>query len=96
MVEQESPLGPAWKPGSHGKVLGATGVVLEETKPGSIVQIAAFHGEERSLINMINIATGLALPDGAGAASAGTAKRPSVSRRAVSSSSTMRRVSALA
>jgi methylglutamate dehydrogenase subunit D len=66
MVEQESPLGSAWKPGSHGKVLGATGVVLEETKPGSIVQLAAFPGEERSLINIISIATGLALPDGAG------------------------------
>jgi len=66
MVEQQSPLEPAWKPGAHGKVLGGTGVVLEETKPGSIVQAAAFPGEEKALIAIINEATGLALPDGAG------------------------------
>lgn len=66
MVEPESPLGAAWKPGSHGRVLGGAGVVIEEPKPGSIVQVAAFPGEERSLINTITIATGLALPDGAG------------------------------
>ena len=66
MVEPESPLGAAWKPGSHGKVLGGTGVVLEETKPGSIVQVAAFPGEERALIGIVNTTTGLALPDGAG------------------------------
>src|SRR5262245_22717846 len=66
MVEPESPLGAAWKPGSHGKVLGGPSVVLEETRPGSIVQVAAFPGEERALIGAINAATGLALPDGAG------------------------------
>ena len=46
MVEQQSPLEPVWKPGAHGKVLGGAGVVLEETQPGSIVQAAAFPGEE--------------------------------------------------
>jgi sarcosine oxidase subunit gamma len=66
MVEPESPLGHTWKPGSHGKVLGGTGVVLEETRPGSIVQVAAFPGEERTLIGIIDRTTGLALPDGAG------------------------------
>jgi len=66
MVEQQSPLEPVWKPGAHGKVLGGAGVVLEETQPGSIVQAAAFAGEERTLIGVIRELTGLALPDGAG------------------------------
>ena len=61
-----SPLEPVWKPGAHGKVLGGAGVVLEETQPGSIVQAAAFPGEERTLIAAIRDVTGLALPDGAG------------------------------
>lgn len=66
MVEQQSPLQPVWKPGAYGKVIGGAGVVLEETRPGSIVQIAAFAGEERTLIAMIREVTGLSLPDGAG------------------------------
>jgi sarcosine oxidase subunit gamma len=66
MVEQQSPLEPVWKPGAHGKVLGGAGVTLEETQPGSIVQAAAFAGEERTLIGVIREVTGLALPDGAG------------------------------
>ena len=66
MVEQQSPLEPVWKPGAHGKVLGGAGVVLEETQPGSIVQAAAFAGEERTLMAAIREVTGLALPDGAG------------------------------
>ena len=67
MVEQQSPLEPVWKPGAHGKVLGGPGVVLEETRPGSIVQLAAFPGEEKTLMGIIGEATGLSLPDGAGA-----------------------------
>jgi len=66
MVEQVSPLEPVLKPGAHGKVLGATGVVLTETTPGSIVQVAAFPGEESALIAIIAAATWLSLPDGAG------------------------------
>ena len=66
MVEQLSPLEPVWKPGAHGKVLGGAGVVLEETQPGSIVQAAAFPGEEKALIAAIKRVTGLRLPDGAG------------------------------
>lgn len=67
MVEQVSPLGSAWKPGAHGKVLGGTGVALEEAAPGSIVQVAAFPGEEKALMAIISDRTGLTLPDGAGA-----------------------------
>lgn len=67
MVEQLSPLEPVWKPGAHGKVLGGAGVVLEETRPGSIVQVAAFPGEEKALMDVIGLITGLSLADGAGA-----------------------------
>jgi heterotetrameric sarcosine oxidase gamma subunit len=67
MVEQLSPLGPTWKPGAHGKVLGVTGVVLEESAPGSIVQAAAFPGEEKALMAIIGDIAGLMLVDGAGA-----------------------------
>jgi methylglutamate dehydrogenase subunit D len=66
MVDQLSPLASVWKPGAHGKVLGAGGVVLEEIAPGSIVQAAAFAGEEKALIGAIAQVTGLSLPDGAG------------------------------
>jgi sarcosine oxidase subunit gamma len=67
MVEQLSPLGPVWKPGAHGKVLGGPGVTLEETAPGSIVEAAAFLGEEKALMEAVRQMTGLVLPDGAGA-----------------------------
>jgi sarcosine oxidase subunit gamma len=74
MVEQQSPLEPVWKPGTHGKVLGGPGVVLEEMRPGSIVQLAAFCGEEKALMSVIADATGLRLPDGAGAGMASGGK----------------------
>jgi len=66
MVEPLSPLEPVWKPGAYGKVLGAGGVALEETRPGSIVQAAAFPREERALMAAISDVTSLTLPDGAG------------------------------
>jgi sarcosine oxidase subunit gamma len=66
MVEPLSPLEPVWKPGAYGKVLGGAGVALEETRPGSIIQAAAFPGEERTLMAAISDVTGLALLDGAG------------------------------
>jgi sarcosine oxidase subunit gamma len=67
MVEPLSPLAPVWKPGSHGNFADGVGVVLSETRPGSIVEAAAWHGEEKELIAAIRKATGLSLPDGAGA-----------------------------
>lgn len=66
MVEQLSPLGSAWKPGRHGSLAGEPGVVLSETRPGSIVQAAAFPGSEKAVMAAIKVATGLTLPDGAG------------------------------
>ncbi|MEX0407162.1 sarcosine oxidase subunit gamma family protein [Aquibium sp. LZ166] len=66
MAEQVSPLGPAWMPGRHGRADGEAGVVLTETRPGSIVQAAAFPGSEKAIIAAIKKAAGLSLPDGAG------------------------------
>ncbi|MBA3448993.1 MAG: sarcosine oxidase subunit gamma [Pseudaminobacter sp.] len=70
MVEQLSPLQPVWRPGSHGNFAGGVGVILSETQPGSIVQLAAWPGEEKALMAVIRETVGLALPDGA---SGGTA-----------------------
>ncbi|MBN9075475.1 MAG: sarcosine oxidase subunit gamma [Rhizobiales bacterium 65-79] len=67
MVEPLSPLAPVWKPGSHGNFVDGVGVVLSETRPGSIVEAAAWHGAEKKLMAAIRKATGLSLPDGAGA-----------------------------
>jgi heterotetrameric sarcosine oxidase gamma subunit len=66
MVEQVSPLGPALMPGRHNVTGTAPAVTLAETRPGSIVQVAAWHGHEKVLIAAIQKATGLKLPDGAG------------------------------
>ena len=66
MVEQVSPLGAAWQPGRHHVTGIAPGVTLTETRPGSIVQVAAWPGEEKAVIAAIQKATGLKLPDGAG------------------------------
>ena len=65
MVEQVSPLGAAWQPGRHNVTGTAPGVTLTETRPGSIVQVAAWPGEEKAVIAAIHKATGLKLPDGA-------------------------------
>lgn len=75
MVELLSPLGDAWRPGSHGNFADGVGVVLSETHPGSIVEAAAWPGEEPALIAAIAKATGLALPDtpGGGAVAGGRA-----------------------
>ncbi len=66
MVDLLSPLKPVWKPGTHGNTASGIGVVLTETQPGSIVQLAAWPGEEKKLIAAIRSVSGLALPDGAG------------------------------
>lgn len=70
MAEPLSPLGSAWKPGRHGPAGGEPGVVLSETRPGSIVQVAAFPGLEKAAMAAVKAATGLSLPDGAGGGAA--------------------------
>ncbi|MVA97240.1 sarcosine oxidase subunit gamma family protein [Nitratireductor sp. CAU 1489] len=74
MVEPVSPLGAAWKPGAYPNTAGETGLVLSETRPGSIVQAAAWPGREKTLIDAIKSVTGLALADGAGAGQVDGAK----------------------
>jgi len=64
MVEQLSPLAPVLISGRHGE--GTIDVSLAEVAPGSIVQLAAWRGQESALIAIIRDAAGLALPDGAG------------------------------
>lgn len=66
MVEQLSPLASVWKPGSHGNFTEGVGVVLSENRPGSIVQVSAWPGQEKELIAAVKTVTGLTLPDGAG------------------------------
>jgi heterotetrameric sarcosine oxidase gamma subunit len=66
MVDQLSPLAPVLRPGRHALSDHSVGVMLAETQPGSIVQLAAWRGEEGALISAIKEVTGLALPDGAG------------------------------
>lgn len=66
MVDQLSPLAPVLRPGRHALADHSVGVTLAETQPGSIVQLAAWRGEEGALISAIRDVTGLALPDGAG------------------------------
>lgn len=74
MVDLLSPLQPVWKPGTHGNIGAGIGVVLTETQPGSIVQLAAWPGQERAIIAAIKKVTGLALPDGAGGGIANDSK----------------------
>lgn len=66
MVEPLSPLAPVWQPGRHGNVVSGIGATLSEPQPGSIVQVAAWPGQEKALIAAISAATGLVVPDGAG------------------------------
>jgi heterotetrameric sarcosine oxidase gamma subunit len=65
MVDQLSPLAPVLRPGRQAQAHGV-GVTLAEVAPGSIVQLAAWRGQESAMIAIIKEATGLALPDGAG------------------------------
>lgn len=67
MAERESPLGSAWTPGAHGNLSGGAGVRLSELKPGSIVQVAAWRGQEGPLRAAIRDVTGLDLGDAPGA-----------------------------
>jgi len=73
MVDQLSSLAPVLKAGRHAQADGV-GVTLGEIQPGSIVQLAAWRGEEGAMIAAIRDVTGLALPDGAGGGVATEAK----------------------
>lgn len=66
MVEPLSPLVAVWQPGMHGNVAGGIGVTLSELQPASIVQVAAWPGQEKALIAAISSAAAVKVPDGAG------------------------------
>ncbi|MER8952318.1 sarcosine oxidase subunit gamma [Mesorhizobium sp. M0833] len=66
MVERQSPLEPVLHPGSQGNFEHGVEIILSETRPGSILQLAAWPGEEKTLMAGIHTVTGLTLPDGAG------------------------------
>ncbi len=62
MAERESPIGAAYKPGRHGTA-EKPGVTISETRPGSIVEVVAWPGEEKSALAAIRKATGLTIPN---------------------------------
>lgn len=66
MVEPISPLQPVWQPGTHANTSTEIGVILTETRPGSIVEVAAWPGSEKQIKAAIKKATGLIIPDGPG------------------------------
>lgn len=61
MVEQLSPLEPVYRHGRHGNPEGEPGIVLTETRPGSIVQVGCWPGRESDALAAISSATGLAI-----------------------------------
>lgn len=63
MVEQLSPLGSAFMPGRYGNVAAGIGTTLSDPQPGSIVQIAAWRGQETVVLAALAKATGLKLDD---------------------------------
>ncbi len=66
MVEHLSPVHPVLRLGRYGHLAEGVGVKLTETQPGSIVQLAAWQGEEKAMMRAIKQVAGLAMPDGAG------------------------------
>lgn len=66
MVEMLSPILPAARPASHGNYINGVGVTLSETQPGSIVQVAAWPGQEAAVSIEIADLMRLELPAGPG------------------------------
>lgn len=67
MVERESPIGPAYRPGSYGDLANGPGFRLLELKPGSLVEVVAWPGSEATALSAISAVTGLSLSDLPGA-----------------------------
>lgn len=63
MVEQISPLGDAYRPGSHGNFSDGVGVTISQLHPGAIIEAAAWPDTTKALVAAIRKATGLALPE---------------------------------
>ena len=73
MVEPLSPLGSAWTPGRFGAGRGRAEVSLSEVQPGSIVQVAAWPGQDAAALDAIRSVTGLGLEAKPGAGAFGEA-----------------------
>lgn len=59
MVEIVSPLEPVYRRGAHGNRDGGSRITLSETQPGSIVQLAAWPGQDDAMRAVIKTVTGL-------------------------------------
>ncbi|MFC6489085.1 sarcosine oxidase subunit gamma [Nitratireductor sp. GCM10026969] len=75
MVERESSLGPALRPGLHGRSNGGSGVTLSEVTPTFMAEATAWPGGREILAAAIGDVTGLTLSasPNAGALGAGAA-----------------------
>lgn len=71
MVERESPLGSAFRPGTYGNLVNGTGVILSEARPASILEAAAWPGKKAALAAAIADVTGLSLSAAPGAGAVG-------------------------
>lgn len=67
MADILSPLAPVYRIGRYGNLANGVGVTLAETQPGSIVQVAAWPGQDAALRDILKKATGAALPQSPGA-----------------------------
>ncbi len=66
MVDQLSPLAPVLSPGRYAQADHSVGVTLAETQPGSIVQLAAWPGQQSGVLAAIREVMGLFVPGSAG------------------------------
>ncbi len=66
MVDQLSPLAPVLRPGRYAREDHSVGVTLAEVQPGSIVQLAAWPGQQAAILAAIREVMGLFVPGGAG------------------------------
>ncbi len=62
-IERLSPLEPVYRSGPHGRFEDGVEVALSEIRPGSIVQVTAWPGEEQNAAAAIRAVTGLSIPD---------------------------------
>lgn len=63
MAEMQSPLAPVYALGRHGSMSNGAGVTLSEPQPGSIVQVAAWPGQDATARAAIAKVTSLKIAD---------------------------------